>query len=466
MRLWAGILVSSLLCGADWPRFRGPNGDGVAPDDKAPAEFGLEKNLAWKAKVPLGNSSPIVVNGRMFLSAHDGDDRLVLCLEADSGKELWRKSVRKSRAETANPLNGPATPTPATDGKNVYVFFPEFGLVSYTWDGVERWRAPMGPFDAVQGVATSPVYAEGNVIVFMDQPTDSYLVAFDASNGKQRWKVERPSGFLGGYSTPSLYKPKNGPLQLIVSGAVELTGYQAKTGERLWWARGLTFAPAALPLVQGDMIYTVEPRGDAAPPFSQIAVYDKNKDGKVSFEEVSGEKLSEKIWNRILRSIDKFFGDKDGTVNEEEWKKSFTAGETAGGLNAFAIGGKGDLSAKGSKWNVSKGMPYVTAPLLYRDVLYIVRNGGILTSYNPASGEKLKEERLKDALGEYYASPVAAGGKVYLVSKEGKLTVVKAGAQWETESSVDLNDQVIATPALVGGRLYVRTAQTMFSFGS
>ncbi|MBL8221797.1 MAG: PQQ-binding-like beta-propeller repeat protein, partial [Bryobacterales bacterium] len=136
------------------------------------------------------------------------------------------------------------------------------------------------------------------------------------------------------------------------------------------------------------------------------------------------------------------------------------------GLNAFAIGGKGDLSAKGARWNVSKGMPYVTAPLLYKNVLYVVRNGGILTSYNPATGEKLKEERLKEALGDYYASPIAAGGKLYLVSKEGKLTVVKAGAQWEAEASVDLNEQVIATPALAGGRLYVRTAQTIYSFGS
>ncbi len=466
MRLWVILLASSLVFSADWPRFRGPNGDGVAPDDKAPAAFGLEQNLAWKAKIPQGNSSPILVNGRMFLSAHEGDERMVLCLDVASGKELWRKSLRKARAETMNPLNGPTTPTPATDGKNVFVFFPEFGLVSYGWDGAERWRTPLGPFDAVQGVATSPVYAEGNVIVFMDQPSESYLVAFDASNGKQRWKVERPSGFLGGYSTPSLYKPKDGPLQLIVSGAVELTGYQAKTGERLWWARGLTFAPASLPLVQGDTIYTLEPKGEAAPPFSQIASYDKNKDGKVSFEETSGEKLGDKIWNRILRSADKFFGDGDGAVNEEEWKKAFAAGGNAGGLNAFPIGGKGDLSNKGSRWNVAKGMPYVTAPLLYRDVLYVVRNGGILTSYNPATGEQLKQERLKEALGEYYASPVAAGGKVYLVSKEGKLTVVKAGTQWEAEGSVDLGEQVIATPALVGGRLYVRTAQTIFSFGS
>jgi len=466
MRLWACLLASSLVYAADWPRFRGPNGDGVAPDDKAPAEFGLEKNLAWKAKIPQGNSSPILINGRMFLSAHEGDERLVLCLDAASGKELWRKAIRKARSEMVNPLNGPTTPTPATDGKNVFVFFPEFGIVSYAWNGDERWRAPLGPFDAVQGVATSPVYAEGNVILFMDQPTESYLIAFDASNGKQRWKVERPSGFLGGYSTPSLYKPKDGPMQLIVSGAVELTGYQAKTGERLWWAHGLTFAPAALPLVQGDTIYTVEPRGEAAPPFAQVATYDANKDGKISFQEVSGEKLGDKIWNRILRSIDKFFGDGDGAVNEEEWKKSFTAGENAGGLNAFAIGGKGDLSAKGSRWNVSKGMPYVTAPLLYKDVLYVLRNGGILTSYNPSTGEKLKEERLKEALGDYYASPIAAGGKLYLVSKDGKLTVVKAGPQWEAVSSVDLNEQVIATPALAGGRLYVRTAQTIYSFGS
>jgi outer membrane protein assembly factor BamB len=458
------LLVLALFA-PDWPRFRGPNGDGFPADDKAPVEFSMERNLAYKVSVPGGNSSPILVDGKLFLTGHEGDDRFVLCYDAASGKELWRRGTKKVRSETVHPLNGPTTPTPTTDGSNVYAFLPEFGLVSYTLDGKERWRTPLGPFDTIQGVATSPVYAEGNVILFIDQPQDSYIQAFDAKTGKQRWKVERPSGLLGGYASPIVYQPAKGPVQLVIAGAVELTGYQASTGERLWWIRGLTFAPAAPPIVHRDTVYMVEPASEPD-EFSRVTKYDKNKDGKVALDELSEEKIDEKIWAKIVKSIDHHYGNGDRAVDEAEWKRSLGASTTLGGLNAVKLGGSGDLTEKAAQWRVMKGMPYVTSPLLYRDVIYIIRNGGILASYNPASGEMHKQERVKDALGEYYASPVAAGGKVFLVSKEGKLSVLKAGAQWELESVVDLSEQVIATPALAKGRLYVRTAGHLYCFGS
>jgi outer membrane protein assembly factor BamB len=458
------LLVLALFA-PDWPRFRGPNGDGFPADDKAPAEFSLERNLAYKVSLPGGHSSPILVDGRLYLTGYEEDERFVLCYDSANGKELWRRGTKKNRSETVHPLNGPTTPTPTTDGTNIYAFLPEFGLISYTLDGKERWRTLLGPFDTIQGVATSPVHVDGNVIVFIDQPQDSYIQAFDAQNGKQRWKVERPSGLLGGYSTPLVYKPSKGPAQLVISGAVELTGYQASTGERLWWIRGLTFAPAAPPILHGDTVFTVEPNSEPD-VFSRVAKYDKNKDGKVALDELSDEKIDEKIWSKIVKSIDHHYGNGDKAVDEAEWKLSLGASNNLGGLNAVRLGGSGDLTEKATKWRVMKGMPYVTSPLLYRDVIYIVRNGGILSSYNPANGEIYKQERVKEALGEYYASPVAAGGKVFLVNKEGKLSVVKAGAQWQTESVVDLGEQVIATPALANGRLYVRTATHLYCFGS
>jgi outer membrane protein assembly factor BamB len=107
----------------------------------------------------------------------------------------------------------------------------------------------------------------------------------------------------------------------------------------------------------------------------------------------------------------------------------------------------------------------VLAPLIYNHVLYVIRNGGILTTIDPETGEQLREERLKDALGEYYAQPVAGDGKLYFINKEGKATVLRAGKDWEKLSSGDFNEQVVATPAIANSRIYVRTEEALYCFG-
>src|SRR4029079_2110571 len=126
---------------------------------------------------PKGNSSPVIVQGRMWITGHEGDERIVLCYDAQSGALLWRKSVTKARTEVSNPINGLTTPTPATDGRSVFVFFPDFGLIAYDLHGKERWRTLLGPFGGIQGMAVSPVYAEGNVVLFIDTPEQAYLAA-------------------------------------------------------------------------------------------------------------------------------------------------------------------------------------------------------------------------------------------------------------------------------------------------
>lgn len=464
--------LAILAHAADWPRYRGPNGAGIAEATKLPAEIGKDRNVAWKAKTAKGNSSPIVVKNRLFFTGHDGDDRIVFCFDASKGTELWRRTVQKARVENAHPLNGPATPTPATDGQRIFAFFPEFGLITHDFEGKELWRVPMGPFGPIQGLAASPVYAEGNVILLIDTPVDAYLVAYDAKSGKEQWKRERPTGFLGGYSTPSLYQPKSGPAQLIVAGAMELTGYQAKTGERLWWAYGVTRGPAALPLVSGDSVFTIETTGADGPPptFNSMAgPYDANKDNKVEIAtEMTGTKLNDEIYRRIFKGIDKNLGNDDGILTVEEFDKSWDPASPGGGFVRTRLGGKGDVSKTHIGWRQMKSLPYVTAPLLLGDTLYVVRNGGILATYKAETGDVIKQERLKDAPGEYYASPVFADGKIYFASKDGKVTVIKPGADgsWETLASADLDEQIIASPAIADNRIYIRTDQTLYSFAT
>lgn len=466
MRLIAYLACTAVLGASDWPRFRGPNGAGISPDKGLPAEISRDRNVLWKQKVLKGHSSPIVVNGRVWITGHEGDERVVLCYEAATGSLLWRRAIVKARTDTPNPMNGPSTPTPAADGHSIFVFFPEFGLLAYDFDGKERWRAPMGPFGGVQGMAVSPVYAEGNVVLLIDTPEEAYLAAFDAGTGKPVWKVDRPIGFLGSYATPALYKPSGGAMQIVVAGAVELTGYQAKTGERLWWARGVTNGPAAPPLIAGDSVYTLEPAGEGAPPFKEmLAQFDKNKNGKIELSEVAGESINEKIMYRLFKSIDKNSGNGDGVMTEDEWNRAFGPDTPGGGLVRTNLNGKGDISQTHVAWRFTKGIPYVTGALLYDNVLYVIRTGGILYTFNPDTGKLLGEARLKDAIGDYYASPVAGDGKIYFINHDGKVTAIRAGAKWETLASGDLVEEVIATPAIADNRIYVRTEGTLYCFG-
>src|SRR5215467_5995404 len=259
MRVLALLLTTAAFGASDWPRFRGPNGSGVSPDRHLPSDIAPNRNVVWKTKTPKGHSSPIVSAGRLWITGHEGDERIVLCYDAKTGAQLWRRSVTKARPEVVNPENGFSTPTP--DGSSVFVYFPDVGLLSYSLEGKELWRVPLGPFGGVQGMAVSPIYTDGKVILLIDTPEEAFLAAFDAASGKQLWKTERPIGFLGSYTTPIAYKSASGETQIVVAGAVELTGYQASTGERLWWARGVTNAPAAPPLIAGDSIYTLEPTG-------------------------------------------------------------------------------------------------------------------------------------------------------------------------------------------------------------
>jgi len=467
MRLAVFCLCATLLPAADWPRFRGPNGAGISPDPNLPSEIGKDRNVVWKQKTPKGNSSPIVIGGHLWITGHEGDDRIVLCYDAATGSLLWRRAITKARDEKPNPMNGPTTPTPATDGRSIFVFFPDFGLLAYDFDGKEEWRVPLGPFGGVQGMAVSPVYAEGNVVLLIDTPEQAYLAAFDAATGKQVWKAERPLGFLGSYATPAIYKPSSGSTQIVVAGAVELTGYQARTGERLWWARGVTNGPAAPPLIAGDSVYTLEPAGEGAPPFKDmLSAFDKNKDGKIQLSEVSGDAINEKIMYRLFKAIDKISGNGDGVVTEEEWNRAFSPDNPGGGLVRTRIDGKGDVSRTHVAWRYTKGMPYVTGALLYQNVLYVIASGGILTTFNPDTGEVLHKDRLKDAIGDYYASPVAGDGKIYFINHDGKTTVIRPGAAWETISAGDLDEVVIATPAIAQSRIYVRTERTLYCFGA
>jgi outer membrane protein assembly factor BamB len=191
-----------------------------------------------------------------------------------------------------------------------------------------------------------------------------------------------------------------------------------------------------------------------------LGKYDKDKDGRLSWQEFRDDPELGEHFGWIDANSDNF-------IDAQEWNTARAMG--MGEYGAVAIrpeNARGQLSSNAIGWRFKKNLPFIPAPLLYRDVYYMVRDGGIITSLNPATGQLLKQGRSPGALGEYYASPVAADGKVFLASGEGKMTVLKAAPEWEVLQVSDLDEEIRATPALSDGRIYVRTRSSVYCFGA
>lgn len=445
----------------DWPRFRGPNGSGISEAAGLPNEINPKANLLWRIEMSEGLSSPVVSGGRLFLTSSEGDRRTLHCLSAKDGRTQWTKNVNKTHEELFAPPNGPATPTPVTDGKQVFALFPDAGLFAHSISGEEQWHIELGRFDSMRGMASSPVLVDQNVVVVADMLTDSYIAAYDAATGKQAWKVSRFNGMGGGYSTPSVYRPAGGAVQIIAPGPMEMVAYNAATGERAWWIRGITKDTASLPVVAGERVFVCEPPSQPLSMNSIIGI-DQNKDGHIMLTEAKSPST-----RRWLENIDKVWGNNDGEVTQEEFYAANRATQGGGGLTSVRLGGAGDVTASNVEWNYRWSTPQVPSVLAYRDVLYLAQGSGILVTLDPKDGKVLRRARMNGAGADYMASPVAGDGKLYLVSgDDGVATVIKAGAEWEVLSSHPLDDKCYATPAIAGGRIYIRTAKWLWCFGA
>src|SRR6185312_10871043 len=266
-----------------------------------------------------------------------------------------------------------------------------------------------------------------------------------------------------GYSTPAIYKPKDGSAQVLVLGSNTLDAYSLDKGERLWWISKVGAYTKGVPVLGTDMVYVLGEGGDQPflPPFDEsLKQSDKDNDQRLHREEVKANADAYEHFGWLDANNDNY-------VDRAEY--DFVRDSTVGGHGVTAVrlggqAGKGDLTATNVVWRVQKSYPNIPAPLIYKGVMYLMKEGGIVSSLNPASGEVLKQGRTPAALEEYYASPVAADDKIFMVGASGKVTVLKAGAQWEILATNDLGEECWATPAIAGSNLYIRTRNAMYSF--
>ena len=468
--LWIPLVASLSLGLGDepWSRFRGPNGSGIAEGAGVPQVFdGTTRR--WRCALPEGKSSPVLTQDRVLLTGHAEGRLYTLAVDRSNGAIRWRREAPRTRTTEVDARNGPASPSAAVDAERVVVFFPDYGLLAYDLEGSELWRVPLGPFDNLYGMGASPILADGRVFLACDQQTGSYLLALDADDGEELWRVPRPEA-KSGHCTPILHRPEGGAGQLILPGSFLLDAYDPASGERLWWSAGLSFEMKSVPVLYKGVVYIngygspMNQPGNQVevPRFEEVlAARDADGDGTIAPEEMPESRAS--AWFDFVDL------DADGGLVEAEWAYLRAALASQNGLLAIRAGGpgaRGDRTAEATLWSYRRSVPQLPSPLIYGDVLYLLNDqGGLLVTLDPASGEVIERGRLDRAQDAYYASPVAGDGKVILVSETGIVSVLGTGGGIEPLATSELGEIVHATPALSRGEVYLRTEAALMRFG-
>ena len=458
--------VSVSSAETDWPQFRGPGGLGIGTG-RPPVEFGPEKNVLWKIDVPHGHSSPCILGQRIFLTGLDDGKLVTICLDRADGHELWRAVAPSEKIEPMHRIASAASPTPCTDGKRVYVYFGSYGLLSYDLEGHEQWHVPL-PTPVVEfGTGASPLIVDGKVVLLCDQDVGSYLLAVDAATGKQAWRTERPE-FLRSFSSPFLWK-HDGAEEIVVAGSLWVKGYAVKDGNELWSCQGTARVSNATP-VSGDGMLLVSSwnvGGDDSDrvtmgPFDEfLAAHDTNHDGVLTKDEFPPGPIKDRFSQMDVN--------KDGKVTREEYEHMRDMfAQAVNQMFAIRPGGHGDITKTDVLWSVGKYLPYVSSPLCYQGRVYAVKSGGLASCYEEKTGKVIYQAERLDAPGDYYSSAVAADDRVYVTSQKGTVAVIDASkdaTQLKVLARNAMGEQVFATPALVDGKIFLRTEKHLFAFG-
>ncbi|MBI85130.1 MAG: pyrrolo-quinoline quinone [Planctomycetaceae bacterium] len=391
---------------ADWPQFRGPEGQGHAVVQDLPDEWNETKNVTWKVPVPgRGHSSPVIRGDQVWLTTavEEGRSLRAVCIECSTGRMVH--DVELFRVEEPGRIhakNSYATPTSLIDGDRVYVHFGVGGTACLsTGSGELVWKQTGLAYTQPYAGASSPVLYEDVIILNCDGTDEQFVVALNKWNGQIVWKTPRAhleeqkknpgerGGFaLMAYATP-LVISVNGVPQVVSPAADHVAAYDARTGEEIWWLGYKGFSEVARP------------------------VYSKGILLIAGFENVS---------ERVLYAV--------------------------------RPDGRGDIRQTHLLWRLEEGIPHVPSPLVVADELYLIADDGIATCLDVVSGEEHWKERIG---GKFSASPIYADGKIYLCSEAGKTTLITPGKEFQRVSQNQLDGSLMASPAAVGRTLYLRS---------
>jgi outer membrane protein assembly factor BamB len=465
-------IFTAASCGAektlDWPRFRGPNGSGIAEGQKPPVEFGPDKNLKWKVPAPGGLSSPIVAGDKLVITAFEGGKLYTIAYNRADGKEAWRAEAPVKQLEPYHKTEGsPAASTPTTDGELIVSYFGSCGLVCYDLSGKTLWQLEMPPAEVAGdfGSGVSPILVDDTVILVRDQVRGSKIVALDVATGKVKWEKERQSPTS--YGTPVVWDTPDGK-QVVAIGHARIIGYDLKTGAETWSVQGMPSAPCTSPIAaEASLIFAgwspggPDDKSFQLPSFDALLkMADATQDGFVS-----REKAAKTFMKDMFNSFD---ANKDGKISRDEWEtvQKFVA---EGKNSAFALktGGSGDVTQTHVLWKKTKGLPYIASAIVYGGQVVMVKDGGLVTAYDAKTGKELYLQERVASQGKYYASPVAANGHIYFTAlDDGAVTVLKAGAEKPTVvvKNPKLGERTAATPAIADDTIYIRTAGHLYAF--
>lgn len=482
-----------------WNEFRGPNGSGVAINATPPINLNSD-SPTWAIDLPPGASSPVLWGNLIVVTAYENERLLTLAFNKSTGQQLWRREAPKRPKEYVHASRGPIASSPYIDDQRVYVYFGAFGLLCYDHDGAELWKKLIPTPRTKYGMATSPIIFNESLILILDnenklpnsQLRQSKLIAVDRSTGKKLWETKRPF-VRSSWSTPTLWE-HDGATELVTLSSGGVIAYDASNGQYKWHLTG--FSPEAIhrPFIGDGVLYVsgsmLGGGGDEQPdplPFWQAVMrFDANNDQQLQPEEMTGhftlplrpDLPSEHTGFGIPLPDDpakrqekrngffaKYDTNKDGLWTQDEFTQaiSFNRGSKPT-LAAVRPGGKGDITQTHINWAIHNNLPETPTPILHNNIIYMIRDGGVITAVSATNGKTLYRKRLPSATGHYRASPVIANNHLYLISQEGELSVIKTGDDFELVHQHDFEDRTEATPAIEGSTIYIRTDKKLYAF--
>lgn len=409
LAILAGFISAySLATAADWPRWRGPNDDGVAAAGPYAVHWN-SSNALWKVPLPgKGCSTPIVQRGKIFLTAPVAGNDAVLAFDLD-GKLQWQTALGRERPGKHRNGSG-SNASPITDGDSVFVYFKSGTLAALELNGTIRWQTNLvqafGPDTLYWDHGTSPVLTERNVVMARLHKGKSWLAAFDKQTGSMVWKEARdyttPDENDHSYATP-LVMQHAGKEALLVWGGEHLTFHDAADGKLIWSAEGFNpiggknYPSVASPVAVSNTCIVAHGRND--------------------------------------RTLPLLFG-----------------------VDLAGPGGTNHL------WARRDTGTFIPTPAVLNGKLILLRDRGEVECLNPRTGETLWKGAFPKTSANFYASPLVADGKLYAVREDGMFFVAELAGGFELLAENDMGERVIASPVAVAGRLLVRGEQHLYCF--